>query len=194
MFFPVAGCQQDNRYMAGLQITFQLLAHFQSGHDRHHDVTYNHLRLQRRSPFQSFLPVGSRIYLIYLFKNLRQYFTHFRVIFYNQYFHRFIRLHHFRDFLRLYYIMFGNVLVCGGRGFHIHIRIPVESNGKRGNSIQFAFHSDGSLMQLYNSFRHRQSNARSFDSSCGCCRIILPKPFKYMFDLGFINAYPQVVD
>ena len=88
----------------------------------------------------------------------------------------------------------GNVLVCGGRDFHIHIRIPVESNGKRGNSIQFAFHSDGSLMQLYNSFRHRQSNARSFDSSCGCCRIILPKPFKYMFDLGFINAYPQVVD
>ena len=55
----------------------------------------------------------------------------------------------------------------------------------------FAFHSDGSLMQLYNSFRHRQSNARPFDSSCGCCRIILPKPFKYMFDLGFINAYPQ---
>ena len=72
--------------MAGLQITFQLLAHFQSGHDRHHDVTYNHLRLERRSPFQSFLPVCSRIYLIYLFKNLRQYFSHFRVIFYNQYF------------------------------------------------------------------------------------------------------------
>ena len=35
--------------------------------------------------------------------------------------------------------MFGNVLVCGGRGFHIHIRIPVESNGKRGTNSDGKF-------------------------------------------------------